>query len=68
MIPTIRFQILKYSRGNYVRLFWLFALWGVGVVFEASGGIVDSVVGRRPNTGVRLGRLIYQKSHVIWVP
>ena len=22
MIPTIRFQILKYSRGNYVRLFW----------------------------------------------
>ncbi len=30
MIPTIRFQILKYSRGNYVRLFWLFALWGVG--------------------------------------
>ena len=38
MIPTIRFQILKYSRGNYVRLFWLFALWGVGVVFEASRG------------------------------
>ena len=37
MIPTIRFQILKYSRGNYVRLFWLFALWGVGVV-EASRG------------------------------
>ena len=22
MIPTIRFQILKYSRGNYVQLFW----------------------------------------------
>ena len=22
MIPTIRFKILKYSRGNYVRLFW----------------------------------------------
>ena len=22
MIPTIRFQILKYSRVNYVRLFW----------------------------------------------
>ena len=39
MIPTIRFQILKYSRGNYVRLFWLFALWGVGVVFEASRGL-----------------------------
>ena len=38
MIPTITFQILKYSRGNYVRLFWLFALWGVGVVFEASRG------------------------------
>ena len=31
-------------------------------------GIVDSVVGRRPNTGVRLGRLINQKSHVIRVP
>ena len=39
MIPTIRFQILKYSRGIYVRLFWLFALWGVGVVFEASRGL-----------------------------
>ena len=39
MIPTIRFQILKYSRGNYVRLFWLFALWGVGVVFEVSRGL-----------------------------
>ena len=39
MIPTIRFQILKYSQGNYVRLFWLFALWGVGVVFEASRGL-----------------------------
>ena len=22
MIPTIRFQILKYSQGNYVQLFW----------------------------------------------
>ena len=22
MIPTIRFQILKYSRVNYVQLFW----------------------------------------------
>ena len=31
-------------------------------------GIVDSVVGRRPNTGVRLGRLINQNSHVIRVP
>ena len=39
MIPTIRFQILKYSRGNYVRLFWLFAFWGVGVVFEVSRGL-----------------------------
>ena len=31
-------------------------------------GVVDNVVGRRPNTGVRLGRLINQKSHAIWVP
>ena len=31
-------------------------------------GIVDSVVERRPNTGVRLGRLINQKSHAIRVP
>ena len=31
-------------------------------------GIVDSVVGRRPHTGVRLGRLINQNSHVIRVP
>ena len=31
-------------------------------------GIVDSVVGRRPNTGVRLGRLINQNSHAIRVP
>ena len=31
-------------------------------------GIVGSVVGRRPNTGARLGRLINQNSHVIWVP
>ena len=22
MIPTITFKILKYSRGNYVQLFW----------------------------------------------
>ena len=29
---------------------------------------MGSVVGRRPNTGVRLGRLIYQNSHAIRVP
>ncbi len=31
-------------------------------------GIVDSVVGRRPHTGVHLGHLINQNSHVIRVP
>ena len=31
-------------------------------------GVVDSVVGRRPNTGVHLGRLINQNSHAIRVP
>ena len=40
-------------------------VWG-GV--RSVPGIVGSVVGRRPNTGVRLGRLINQNSHVIWVP
>ena len=40
-------------------------VWG-GV--QSVPGIVGSVVGRRPNTGVRLGRLINQNSHVIRVP
>ena len=40
-------------------------VWG-GV--RSVPGIVGSVVGRRSNTGVRLGCLIYQKSHVIRVP
>ena len=31
-------------------------------------GVVDSIVGRRPNTGVHLGRLINQNSHAIRVP
>ena len=40
-------------------------VWG-GV--QSVPGIVGSVVGRRPNTGARLGRLINQNSHVIRVP
>ena len=40
-------------------------MWG-GV--RSVPGIVDSVVGRRPNTGARLGLLINQNSHVIRVP
>ena len=47
---------------------WLFALWGVGGGVRSVPVIVDSVVGRRPNTGVRLGRLINQNSHAIRVP
>ena len=41
---------------------------GCGGGVRSVPGIVDSVVGRRPNTGARLGRLIYQNSHVIRVP
>ena len=41
---------------------------GCGGGVRSVPGIVDSVVGRRPNTGVRLGRLINQNSHVIRVP
>ena len=41
---------------------------GCGGGVQSVPGIVGSVVGRRPNTGVRLGRLINQNSHVIRVP
>ena len=41
---------------------------GCGGGVRSVPGIVGSVVGRRPNTGVRLGRLINQNSHVIRVP
>ena len=41
---------------------------GCGGGVRSVPGVVDSVVGRRPNTGVRLGCLINQNSHVIWVP
>ena len=41
---------------------------GCGGGVRSVPGIVDSVVGRRPNTGARLGRLINQNSHVIRVP
>ena len=41
---------------------------GCGGGVRSVPGIVDSVVGRRPNTGVRLGCLINQNSHVIRVP
>ena len=41
---------------------------GCGGGVRSVPGIVDSVVGRRSNTGARLGRLIYQNSHVIRVP
>ena len=41
---------------------------GCGGGVRSVPGIVDSVVGRRPNTGARLGSLINQKSHVIRVP
>jgi len=41
---------------------------GCGGGVQSVPGIVGSVVGRRPNTGARLGRLINQNSHVIWVP
>ena len=41
---------------------------GCGGGVRSIPGIVGSVVGRRSNTGVRLGRLIYQNSHVIRVP
>ena len=34
----MQIQCLKEPQGNYVRVYWLFALWGVGVVFEASRG------------------------------
>ena len=43
-------------------------MWGVGGGVRSVPGIVGSVVGRRPHTGVRLGRLINQKSHVIRLP
>ena len=41
---------------------------GCGGGVQSVPGIVGSVVGRRPNTGVRLGCLINQNSHVIRVP
>ena len=41
---------------------------GCGGGVQSVPGIVGSVVGRRPNTGVRLGHLINQNSHVIRVP
>ena len=41
---------------------------GCGGGVRSVPGIVDSVVGRRPNTGARLGSLINQNSHVIRVP
>jgi len=41
---------------------------GCGGGVRSVPGIVDSVVGRRSNTGVLLGRLINQNSHVIRVP
>ena len=57
--PVEAFYRLTYRA---LRIVWC----GGGV--RSVPGIVDSVVGRRPNTGVRLGRLINQNSHVIWVP
>ena len=41
---------------------------GCGGGVRSVPGIVDSVVGRRPHKGVRLGCLINQNSHVIRVP
>ena len=41
---------------------------GCGGGVRSVPGIMDGVVGRRPHTGVRLGRLINQNSHAIWVP
>jgi len=41
---------------------------GCGGGVRSVPGIVGSVMGRRPNTGARLGSLINQNSHVIWVP
>ena len=41
---------------------------GCGGGVRSVPGIVDSVVGRRPNTGARLGSLINQNSHAIRIP
>ena len=41
---------------------------GCGGGVRSVPGIVGSVVGRRPHTGVRLGSLINQNSHAIRVP
>ena len=41
---------------------------GCGGGVRSVPGIVDSVVGRRPNTGARLGCLFNQNSHAIRIP
>ena len=61
-------RMLKVQAIELRATFLALRIVGCGGGVRSVPGIVDSVVGRRPNTGVRLGRLINQNSHVIWVP